>query len=97
MNHGDELASFQSYGLPAPEVAVYAVGVLEVAGGAVLIAARAVPLAAALLALNMVVAIAVSGIGQGEVVPSLTLAPLLLAVMLLLLWTGRNSGRFRLR
>ena len=37
---------------------------------------------------NMVAAIALSGIGEGEVLPSLTLAPLLLVGMILLIWTG---------
>ena len=97
VNHADELASFESYGLPAPGLTVYAIGVLELVGGAALIAGRALRPVAALLAANMAVAIVVSGIGQGEVVPSLTLAPVLLAVMLLVLWTGRNSAHFRHR
>jgi uncharacterized membrane protein YphA (DoxX/SURF4 family) len=80
-----ELDSFRTYGLPAPEVAVIAVGVLEVVGGALLIARRALVPVALLLAANMVVAIAVSGIAHGEVLPSLTLAPALLAAMLYLL------------
>ncbi len=45
-----------------------------------------------LLAGNMLTAIAVSGFGQGEVLPSLTLAPALLAVMLFLLVVGLRGG-----
>jgi uncharacterized membrane protein YphA (DoxX/SURF4 family) len=45
-------------------------------------------LAALALAGNMLGAIVVSGIGEGEVLPSLTLAPVLLAAMLFLLWVG---------
>lgn len=41
---------------------------------------------------NMVAAIALSGVGEGEVVPSLTLAPLLLAGMVRLLWAGPGAG-----
>ena len=89
VDHASELASFRTYGLPAPELMVYAVGALEVVGGGALLAGVAVAPAALLLAGNMTVAIAVSGIGQGEVVPSLTLAPVLLVIMLLLLWRQR--------
>jgi uncharacterized membrane protein YphA (DoxX/SURF4 family) len=85
VNHGAELDAFRGYGLPLPEVTVIAIGALETVGGALLIARRLVGPVAALLAGNMAVAIAVSGIGEGEVVPSLTLAPALLAAMLFLL------------
>jgi putative oxidoreductase len=87
LDHANELASFRTYGIPAPEVMVYAVGVLELAGGFALLAGVALAPAALLLAGNMAVAIVVSGIGEGEVVPSLTLAPALLIVMALVLWT----------
>jgi uncharacterized membrane protein YphA (DoxX/SURF4 family) len=90
VNHGAELASFKSYGLPAPEVAVYAVGVLEIVGGALLIVGRAILPVAVLLAADMLVAIAVAGIGRGEVIPSLTLAPVLLGVMVVLAWDQRR-------
>ncbi len=55
---------------------------------------------ALILAVTMVVAIAASGIGHGDVIPSLTLAPALLLAMLFLLrraWpdrmTRRDAGR----
>jgi uncharacterized membrane protein YphA (DoxX/SURF4 family) len=80
-----ELDAFRSYGLPAPEVAVVAIGVFEVVGGALLIARRALVPVALLLAATMTVAIAVSGIAHGELVPSLTVAPALLVAMLYLL------------
>src|SRR6516164_1408121 len=62
----------------------------EVGGGALLIAGLATRFASVLLAGDMLGAIVVSGIKQGELI-SLTLAPALLVVMLFLLWTG--SGR----
>ena len=89
--HGHEVDSFESYGLPAPDAFVYLVGTLEVVGGLLLIAGLLTRLVALLLAGNMVGAIVVSGIGEGEVVPSLTLAPLLLAAMLFLVWAGQIS------
>ncbi len=87
-NHRHEVESFESYALPAPDVFVYLIGSLEIIGGALLIAGLLTRLAALALAGNMTGAIVVSGIGEGEVLPSLTLAPLLLAAMLFLLWTG---------
>ena len=86
-NHASELASFQAYGLPAPDAFVYVIGVIEIVGGALLILGLATRPAALVLAGNMVGAIVVSGIGRGELV-SLTLAPAQLAVCLFLLWTG---------
>ena len=88
--HQAEVDSFESYGLPAPDAFVYAIGVLEIAGGLLLIAGVLVWLAALALAGNMTGAIVVSGIGEGEVFPSLTLAPALLAVMVALLLTERR-------
>lgn len=87
-DHAHEVASFEAYGLPAPDAFVYLVGALEIGGGLLLLAGLATRLAALALAANMAGAIAVSGIGEGEVVPSLTLAPALLAAMLFLLWVG---------
>jgi putative oxidoreductase len=64
INHGSELASFKSYALPAPEVFVVAIGVIELVGGVLLIAGRLVRPVAVVLAADMVGAIAVSGIAR---------------------------------
>lgn len=87
-DHAHEVDSFESYGLPSPDAFVYLVGALEIGGGLLLIAGLATRLVALALAGNMVGAIVVSGLGEGEVLPSLTLAPLLLAGMLFLIWVG---------
>ena len=87
INHGSELASFKTYGLPAPELFVVVIGAVELVGGLALIAGRFTRLAALALAGDMVGAIIFSGLGQWEVI-SLTLAPALLLAMLLLLRTG---------
>lgn len=67
-----------------------------------MLAGVAIAPVALLMAGNMAVAVVVSGLGEGEVVPSLTLAPVLLIVMGLLLWTetrpvgfGRADGEAR--
>jgi putative oxidoreductase len=87
INHGSELASFKTYGLPAPEVFVVVIGVIELVGGVLLIAGRFTRLAALVLAGDMLGAIVFSGLAHWEVV-SLTLAPVQLVAMLLLLRTG---------
>jgi uncharacterized membrane protein YphA (DoxX/SURF4 family) len=82
---GWELDAFRRFGLPAPEAFVVAAGVLETAGGLLLLARRGIAPVAALLSVTMLVAIGVSGIGSGDVIPSLTLAPALLLAMVFLL------------
>ena len=85
--HASEVASFEDYGLPAPDAFVYAIGVVEVVGGVLLVLGLLTRPAALVLAGDMVAAIIVSGIALGEGV-SLTVAPAELAVCLYLLWTG---------
>jgi putative oxidoreductase len=92
--HGTEVDSFRTYGLPEPDAFVYAIGVLEIAGGLMLIAGVLVWGAALALAGDMAGAIVVSGIREGELI-SLTLAPALLVVMLVLL--RRELPRARAR
>jgi putative oxidoreductase len=92
-SHAAELDSFRGYGLPAPEAFVYLVGVVEIVGGLLLVGGLATRAAGLILAANMVGAILVSGIGQGERI-SLTLAPALLVAMLFLVWRG--PGRWAL-
>ncbi len=87
VNHTSELASFKTYGLPAPELFVVVIGVIEVVGGLFLIVGILTRPAAFVLAADMVGAIVVSGIAKGELV-SLTLAPAEVVAMLVLLWTG---------
>jgi putative oxidoreductase len=91
VNHSSELASFKTYGLPAPEAFVVVIGVVELVGGLLLIAGVLTRPAALVLAGDMVGAIVVSGLAKGELI-SLTLAPAELAAMLVLLWMG--PGRY---
>ena len=87
INHSSELSSFASYGLPAPELFVVTIGVVELVGGALVIAGLFVRPAALVLACDMVGAIAVSGIAKGELI-SLTLAPAELVAMVVLFSNG---------
>jgi uncharacterized membrane protein YphA (DoxX/SURF4 family) len=89
--HASEVDSFRNYGLPGPDAFVYVIGVLEVGCGALLLAGALTRVAALVMTGDMIGAITVSGIGEGEAVPSLTLAPALLAGMLFLLIVGPGS------
>src|SRR5262245_5863039 len=91
VNHASELASFKSYGLPAPELFVIAIGVIELVGGLLLISGRFIRPAALVLAGDMIGAIVVSGLAEGEII-SLTLAPVLLVAMVILLWPRSRVG-----
>lgn len=83
--YGWELHAFRRFGLPAPEALVLLIGVLEVAGGALLLLRRAVAPVSLVLAVIMAVASADSGVAHGDVIPSLTLAPILLVALVFLL------------
>jgi putative oxidoreductase len=91
--NGLEVRAFENFGLPLPHAFVVLIGVLEIAGGALLMIGVLTRPTAAVLAAIMVGAIALSGVGHGDVVPSLTLAPALLAAALFLLWLGDSPDR----
>ncbi len=94
--HHWELHAFRTFGLPWPSALEIFAGILETVGGVLLALRRCVAPVAALLSVTMIVAIGSSGIGHGDVIPSLTLAPALLVAMLYLLyaayWTTRSAG-----
>jgi uncharacterized membrane protein YphA (DoxX/SURF4 family) len=83
--HGWELRAFRTFGLPWPAALEILAGVLETGGGVLLVVRVGLVPTAFLLAVTMVVAIGASGIGHHDVIPSLTLAPILLGAMLFLL------------
>ena len=85
---GWELDAFERFGLPFAEAWVIAAGVIEIGGGILLLLDRLVVPSALVLGATMAVAIGVSGIKEGDVIPSLTVAPLLLAACVYLLLSG---------
>lgn len=87
--HHWELNAFRSFGLPWPSALEILAGVLEIAGGILLALRMLVIPAALMLGAIMVVAIGASGIGHGDVIPSLTLAPALLAAVTFLVVRAR--------
>ena len=87
--HGWELHALRTFGLPWPSALEILAGVLETVGGVLLVMRLVVVPVALILAVTMVVAIGASGIGHGDVIPSLTLAPALLLALLWLLARAR--------
>lgn len=83
LRHGAEAASFARYGVPFPELATYAVGALEIAGGAALVLGVFVRPVALMLAANLVVAVCTAGRVDGGVI-NLGLAPALIVALLAL-------------
>ena len=89
--YGWEHDAFVRFGLPQAWAWVIAAGVIEISGGVCLIRGRFVVPAAVLLAVTMAVAIGVSGVKEGDVIPSLTVAPVLLAGCLYVIWNTRRA------
>lgn len=83
--HHWELHAFREFGLPWPSLLEILAGVLETAGGVLLVLRVCVVPTAIVLAATMLVAIVASGIGHGDIIPSLTLAPALFLAMVYLL------------
>jgi putative oxidoreductase len=92
-DHASEAVDFDRYGVPIPDVAVYAVGTLELICGIALVLGLLTRLSALLLAGNMIGAIATAGRVDGGSF-NLGVAPTLLVAMLFLLWAG--PGRLAL-
>ncbi len=91
-----ESNAFDRYGIPFPEVTTYLVGVLELAGGLMLVAGFLTRPVAFALAGNMLGAIATAGRIDGGPV-HLGLAPALLLAMLVLLKSGAGAQSIDLR
>ena len=85
--HASETHDFDRYGVPFPATAVIVVGIIELLGGLALIAGLGTRIAAAALAADMVGAIATAGRVEGGTF-NLGVAPALLILMLIVLWTG---------
>jgi uncharacterized membrane protein YphA (DoxX/SURF4 family) len=87
---GWERDNFVRFGLPYAGAWVIAAGLIELAGGLALLRGRFVVPASLVLAATMAVAIVASGVLQGDVIPSLTVAP---ALLVALGWLLRDAAR----
>ena len=88
-DHANEVDDFRSYDVPWPEVAVPAIGALEVVAGLLLLLGLLTRLAALALAFDMIGAIATAGRVEGGAF-HLGVAPTMLALMLFLVWAGHG-------
>jgi len=87
LDHAHEVDEFRRFEVPIPEVAVPAVGLLEIAGGTLLVVGLLVRPSAIALALSMVGALLTAGrVVRGSF--HLVYAPLLLVAMLFMAWAG---------
>jgi putative oxidoreductase len=89
-DHAKEAADFDRYGVPFPDVAVYLSGTIELVCGVLLILGLLTRIAAALLAVNLVVAIATAGRVEGGSF-HLGVGPAMLLAMLFLVWAGAGA------
>jgi putative oxidoreductase len=89
-DHMKEAVDFEHYGVPLPDLAVWVSGTIEVVGGALLVLGLLTRLAAALVAVNLIVAIATAGVMEGGTF-HLGVGPALLLAMLFLLWAGGGA------
>ena len=90
-DHMQEAVDFDQYGVPLPDLAVWVSGTIEVVGGALLVVGWLTRLAAALLAVNLVVAISTAGVMDGGTRSTSGWGPALLLAMLFLVWAGGGA------
>ena len=86
-DRASEIADFRHYGVPLPDVAVSLAGIVEIAGGVCVIVGFLVRPAAAVVALNLLVALLTAGVTDGGTF-HLVVGPLVMVAMILLVVTG---------
>ena len=86
-DRASEIADFRHYGVPLPNVAVSLAGVVEIAGGVCVIVGFLVRPAAAVVALNLLVALLTAGVTDGGTF-HLVVGPLVMVAMIVLVVTG---------
>ena len=89
-DHAKEVADFKDFGVPLPDLAVYASGVVEVVCGVLLVIGLLTRIAAALLAANLIGALLSAGVNVGGTF-HLVVGPTILLLMLVLVWTGAGA------
>ena len=82
-----EVADFRHYGVPLPDLAVPLAGVIEIVGGLCVVAGLLMRPAAAIVAVNLLVALLTAGLTDGGTF-HLVVGPTLMVAMILLVVTG---------
>ena len=86
-DRASEIADFRHYGVPLPEVAVSVAGVVEIVGGICVVVGFLVRPAAAVVALNLLVALLTAGVTDGGTF-HLVVGPTVMLAMIVLVVTG---------
>ncbi len=86
-DRASEVADFRHYGVPLPDVAVPLAGVIEVVGGVCVVLGLLIRPAAAIVAVNLLVALLTAGLTDGGTF-HLVVGPALMVAMVLLVVTG---------
>ena len=86
-DRASEVADFRHYGVPLPDVAVPVAGVIEVVGGVCVVLGLLIRPAAAIVAVNLLVALLTAGLTDGGTF-HLVVGPALMVAMVLLVVTG---------
>jgi putative oxidoreductase len=85
--HEELVDSFERYGLPWPDASVYVAGAVELVGGVLLVVGLITRVAAAVVAINMTVAVLTGGRVDVDLY-HVGLGVVLLIAALFLLWSG---------
>jgi putative oxidoreductase len=86
-DRASEVADFRHYGVPLPDLAVPLAGVIEIVGGICVVAGLLIRPAAALVALNLLVALLTAGVTDGGTF-HLVVGPAVMLAMVVLVITG---------
>ena len=86
-DHASEVADFQHYGVPLPDLAVPLAGVIEVVGGVCVVLGLLIRPAATVVALNLLVALLTAGVTDGGTF-HLVVGPAVMIAMVVLVGTG---------
>jgi len=86
-DHASEVADFRHYGVPLPDLAVPLAGVIEVVGGVCVVLGLLIRPAAAIVAVNLLVALLTAGVTDGGTF-HLVIGPLVMLAMVVLVITG---------
>jgi putative oxidoreductase len=86
-DRASEVSDFRHYGVPLPDLAVPLAGVIEIAGGVCVVVGLLIRPAAAVVALNLLVALLTAGVTDGGTF-HLVVGPTVMVGMVVLVWTG---------